>query len=100
MFVIGALIVIVAEAVFVVSVAEVAVTVTVAGFGGVEGAVYVVAVPLGEDADEKVPHDELLHVTVHLTPALLLSFLTTAVRLASPPATTDAHAARLPPHPT
>jgi hypothetical protein len=31
---------------------------------------------------EKLPHAEVPHATVHLTPALALSFVTTAVRFA------------------
>jgi hypothetical protein len=74
-------IVIVAVAVFVVSVTEVAVTVTVDPVGVVAGAVYVVAAPLAVDAGLNDPHDELPHVTVHFTPAFALSFATFAVML-------------------
>ena len=82
--VIGALgieIVMVAEAVFVESVTEVAVIATVAGLGTEAGAVNFVAVPLAVEAVEKLPHCELPQVTVHLTPASALSLLTMAVRL-------------------
>jgi hypothetical protein len=85
----AAVIVIVAEAVLVVSVTEVAVTVTVAGLGGLAGAVYVVAALLAVEVGAKLPHVELPQVTVHLTPALALSFATTAVRLVVVPAASD-----------
>ena len=77
----GAEIVMVAEADFVESVTEVAVTATVAGLGAEAGAVYFVAVPLAVEAAEKLPHCELPQLTVHLTPAFALSLPTTAVRL-------------------
>jgi hypothetical protein len=64
-----------------VSVTDVAVTVTVAGLGIALGAVYVVAVPLAVVVAEKLPHDELPHVTVHFTPAFALSLTTFAVML-------------------
>jgi hypothetical protein len=83
----AALIVIVAEAVLVVSVTEVAVTVTVAGLGTALGAVYVVAAPLAVDVGETLPHEEQL--TVHLTPALALSFVTLAVMLVVAPTTSE-----------
>jgi uncharacterized membrane protein len=79
------LIVIVTDALFVESVTDVAVTVTVAGFGIVVGAVYVVAVPLGVEVAEKLPHVAgavVVQVTVHFTPALALSFVTVALKLA------------------
>ena len=90
--VIGALgieIVMVAEAVFVESVTEVAVIATVAGLGTEAGAVNFVAVPLAVEAVEKLPHCELPQVTVHLTPAFALSLLTTAVRLMVEPVSVD-----------
>ncbi len=64
----GAVMVMVAEAVFVVSVTEVAVTVTVPDVGTVAGAVYTVAVPLGVEVGLKDPQDELLQVTAQVTP--------------------------------
>jgi hypothetical protein len=42
-----------------------------------------------------LPHWALPQVTLHVTPALALSFATTAVRLVVVPATTDAGAAGL-----
>jgi hypothetical protein len=69
--------VMVAEADLVVSVTEVAVTVTVFEAAG---AVYVVGEPLPVAAGLNEPHGEVLQVTVQVTPALLLSFATTAVR--------------------
>jgi hypothetical protein len=77
----GAEIVIVAEADFVESVTDVAVTDTVAGLGAEVGAVYFVAALLAVVAVEKLPHCELPQLTVHLTPAFALSLPTTAVRL-------------------
>ena len=85
----GAEMVMVAEADFVESVTEVAVTATVAGLGAEAGAVYLVAVPLAVEAAEKLPHCELPQVTDHLTPAFALSLLTTAVRLMVEPASVD-----------
>jgi hypothetical protein len=80
----GAVIVIVAEADFVGSVTDVAVTVTVAGFGITLGAVYVVAVPLAVEVAEKLPHVAgavVVQATVHFTPAFALSLATFAVML-------------------
>ena len=79
--------VIVAEADFVVSVTEVAVTVTVLGVGIAVGAVYVVGAPLAVPVGLKEPHGEVPQVTVQLTP--LLSLVTTAVRLAVAPVASD-----------
>ena len=79
--------VMVAEADFVVSVTEVAVTVTVLGVGIAVGAVYVVGAPLAVPVGLKEPHGEVPQVTVQLTP--LLSLVTTAVRLAVAPVTSD-----------
>ena len=81
--------VIVAVADLVESVTEVAVTVTVAGFGAEPGALYLVAAPLAVDADEKLPHGEPPQLTVQLTPALAVSLLTMAVRLVLVPASSD-----------
>jgi hypothetical protein len=83
-------IVMVAEADFVVSLTDVAVTVTVAGVGGAAGALNVVAVPLGVVAGAKLPHWALPQVTVQVTPALALSLLTVAVSGAVCVAATDA----------
>jgi hypothetical protein len=47
------------------------------------------------DVGEKLPQALLPQVTVHLTPPLLLSLLTTAVRLAVAEATSDVGAAGL-----
>jgi len=69
--------VIVALADFVVSVTEVAVTVTIAGVGTAAGAVYVVGAPLAVLAGLNVPHVEHgvpLCETVQLTPAFAGSF--------------------------
>ena len=79
--------VMVAEADFVGSVTEVAVTVTVLGVGIAVGAVYVVGAPLAVPVGLKEPHGEVPQVTVQLTP--LLSLVTTAVRLAVAPVTSD-----------
>ncbi len=73
--------VIVAVADLVVSETEVATIVTVFPVGTEPGAVKVVAVPLPVAVGLNVPHDELPHVTVQFTPALLLSLLTAAVIL-------------------
>jgi hypothetical protein len=76
----GTVIVIVAVAVLVPSVTEVAVTVTVFPLGTAAGAVYVTAVPLGVFDALKDPHAVLLpQVADHLTPALALSLATVAV---------------------
>jgi hypothetical protein len=85
----GAEMVMVAEADFVESVSEVAVTATVAGLGAEAGAVNLVAVPLGVEAAEKLPHCELPQVTDHLTPAFAVSLLTTAPKLMVAPASVD-----------
>jgi hypothetical protein len=85
----GAEMVIVAVADLVASVTEVAVTVTVAGFGAEPGALYFVATPLAVDAAEKVPQGALPQLMVHVTPALVLSLLTMAVRLVLVPVSSD-----------
>jgi len=77
-------IVIAAEADFVLSVTEVAVIVTVFPVGVVAGAVYVVAAPLAVEVEVNVPQAALPHVTVHFTPAFALSFATLAVMLVVP----------------
>jgi hypothetical protein len=85
----GAEMLIVAEADFVESVTEVAVTVTVAGLGTEPSAVNLVAAPLVVEGAEKLPHCPLPQETDHLTPPFALSLLTTTVRLAAEPASTD-----------
>jgi hypothetical protein len=78
---VGPTIVIVAEADFVVSVTDVAVSVTVFPLGTPPGAVYVVAVPLAVCAVATEPHDAPPQVTVHFTPPLAESLFTFAVIL-------------------
>jgi hypothetical protein len=77
----NAVTVIVADADFVLSVTEVAVTVTVFPVGTVEGAIKIVTAPLAVDAALNDPHAEPPHVAVHFTPAFALSFATLAVIL-------------------
>ena len=80
----------VAEADLVLSVTEVAVTVTVLPVGIAAGAVKVVVAVLPEAlAGLKLPHEELPQVTVQFTPAALLSSLTLAVKTAEVPTTID-----------
>ena len=70
----------IADADFVVSVTEVAVTVTALPLGIALGAVYVVALPLAVDVGLKLPHAPALpQVTDQVTPAFAESLLTTAV---------------------
>jgi hypothetical protein len=78
-----------AEADLVVSVTDVAVSVTAAGFGEEPGALYFVATPLPVDPAEKLPQGALPQLTVHVTPALAVSLLTMAVRLVVVPASSD-----------
>ena len=47
-----------------------------------------VAVPLAVDEGDTLPHGEVLHVTVQVTPLLAESFVTVAVNWAVPPACT------------
>jgi hypothetical protein len=77
-------IVMVADADFVVSVTEVAVTVTVFPEGTLPGAVYVVIelLPVVIAGLTLPQADDDPQLTVQVTPAALLSFATTAVRLA------------------
>ena len=79
----GGVTVTVPAASFVVSATEVAVTVTCAGVGTADGAVYVVAAPLPVFIGLIVPqpgeHGVPLCVSVQLTPLLLGSFVTAAV---------------------
>lgn len=82
--------VMVTEADFVLSLAEIAVRVTTRSLaGGVVGAVYVVAVPLAVDPGETVPHvgEQLVPpcVNVQLTPPLAGSFETVAVTCTEEP---------------
>ncbi len=77
----GALIVIVADTLFVLSETDVAVMVSVPDAGAAAGAVYVVAAPLAVITGLKLPHCELPHVADQLTPPFLLSLVTTAVTL-------------------
>jgi hypothetical protein len=75
--------VIVAEADFVPSATEVAVTVTVAGVGTAAGAVYVTPTPDALEVVESVPHVAPLQPvpeTFQVTPLLCESFATVAVR--------------------
>jgi hypothetical protein len=77
----AAVIVMLAEADFVASATDVAVTVTLAGLGTAEGAVYTVAVPLGVDVGAKDPQAPAEpQVTVQVTPLLAESLVTTAVK--------------------
>jgi hypothetical protein len=48
-----------------------------------------VATPLAVLVGLKEPHAEPVQLTVHLTPAFALSLVTTAVRLAVAPVTSD-----------
>jgi hypothetical protein len=81
----------IAEAVFVGSATEAAMTATVTLFvGGVRGAEYVVDAPLAVVTGETVPHDAVGHDTDHLTPLLVESLLTLAVKFAVAPACTVA----------
>lgn len=75
----AAVMVMLAEADFVLSLTEVAVTVMVLLVGMFAGASYVVAMPLGVEVGLKLPQMLLPHVTVHFTPAPALSLLTFAV---------------------
>jgi hypothetical protein len=76
-----AAIVIVAEADLVLSVTDVAITVTVAGVGTAPGAVKVVEEPLPVAAGLKLPHCALPQVADQFTPPFLESLLTVAARL-------------------
>jgi hypothetical protein len=69
----------VADTALVVSVTDVAVIFTVLPVGIAAGAVYVVAALLAVVAGLKVPHAEVPHVTLHVTPPFLLSPATNAV---------------------
>jgi hypothetical protein len=85
----GGVTAIVAEADFVVSVADVAVTVTVFPVGTVAGAWYAVATPVAVAVGVNEPHAPPLQVTDHVTPPSWVSLVTTAVRLAVLPTSND-----------
>lgn len=71
-----------AEAFFVGSDNDAAVSVTTKSLaGGVPGAVYVTCTPLADAADETVPHCATAQDSVQLTPFKAESLLTTAVKL-------------------
>jgi hypothetical protein len=78
----AAVMVMVFDAVFVLSVTDVATIVTVLFVGTAEGAVYVVGALLAVEVALKLPHGALPQVTDQVTPPLALSLVTTAVRLA------------------
>jgi hypothetical protein len=89
----GAVTVIVAAAVLLVSVADLAVSVTTAGEGTLTGAVYVIAVPDALDVADNVPHaapEQPAPLNVHVTPLVCVSFVTVAVTLCVFPLCTDA----------
>jgi hypothetical protein len=89
----AAVTVIVAEAFFVVSRTEVAVSVTVAGVGTAAGAVYVMPTPDALDAFERVPQVGPLHpvpLRVQFTPLFCESFETIAVNVCVLPVCTVA----------
>jgi hypothetical protein len=79
--------VIVAAHTFVPSATEVAVNVTVAGFGAPAGAVYAIGVPEALVVAESVPQVAPLHpvpLSVQLTPLFCASFVTVAVKVCVP----------------
>ena len=83
----------VAAAVFVVSATDFAVSVTVAGFGTLAGAAYVIAVPEALVDVDRVPQVAPLHpapLKVQVTPLFCESFCTVAVMLRGCPVCTDA----------
>jgi len=84
-----AVIVIVIDADLVPSATEVAVTVTVGGFGGAAGAVYVTAAPDALVAGDTTPHVAALQPapeTAQLTPLPAASFATVAITVCVAPA--------------
>jgi hypothetical protein len=83
-------IVMLADADLVVSVTDVALIVTMFPVGTVDGAENTVAAPLGVAGGVKLPHAPLPQETVQVTPAFLLSSLTTAVRSSVKPCTREA----------
>jgi hypothetical protein len=80
----GAVIVTTADADFVGSLSDAAVTVTWLG-GLLAGAVYVVEAPLAVELGETDPHDEVEHDTFHVTPCPFESFVTVAMIALLPP---------------
>ena len=84
-------IVIVADADFVPSLTDVAVSVTVAGLGTAAGAVYVTAAPEAPVVADSAPHPPAVaHEAAHVTPFAALSLLTVAVKLCVAFGATDA----------
>ena len=76
---------IVADADFVPSLTEVAVSVTVAGLGTAAGAVYVTAAPDALLVGDNAPHPfAVAHDAAHVTPFAAVSLLTFAVKLCVP----------------
>jgi hypothetical protein len=74
--------VIVADADFVPSVTDVAISATVAGLGTAAGAVYVTAVPEALVVADNDPQPfAVVHDNAHVTPFAVLSLLTVAVKL-------------------
>ena len=89
----GAVTVIVAAAVLLVSVTDLTVSVTAAGDGTLAGAVYVIAAPDPLDAADNVPQAAPVQpapVNVHVTPLFCVSFFTVAVTLCVFPLWTEA----------
>jgi hypothetical protein len=89
----GAVTVIVATTVLLVSATDLAVNVTVAGDGTPAGAVYVIAAPDRLDVADNVPQAAPVHpapLNVHVTPLFSVSFFTVAVTLSIFPVCTDA----------
>jgi hypothetical protein len=83
--------VIVADADFVPSLTDVAVSVTVAGFGAAAAAVYAIAVPDALVVADSDPHPPAVaHDAAHVTPFAALSLLTVAVKLCVALVATDA----------
>jgi hypothetical protein len=81
----------VADADFVPSVTDVAVSVTVAGLGTFAGALYVIAVPGALVVADNVPHPfAVAQDTAQVTPFAALSLLTVAVKLCAALVATDA----------
>src|SRR5579863_7215788 len=73
----------IAEMVLVGSATEAAIKVTITLLAGAAlGALYVTDTPLGVEAGETVPHAAIGQDTVHVTPLLVESLLTLAVKFA------------------
>lgn len=84
---------IVAELDFVASATEVAVSVTARSFaGGSLGTVYVTLAPLSEEVGKTFPHGAVGQITVHFTPAPVVSLSRRAENCAVPPICTVAEA--------